>query len=293
MKTYLTFLLFLMVLVSCKQQAKKAKHSEQTEKTVVIDSLFKDKRYIYSAQVDNMRDIGGYPTKNGKRVAWGKVYRSGALSGMDSLDFIIFDSLQIKKVYDLRTNTEVKEKPDSLPDNIAHMHLAIGKDDWGDQKEFFQKMNELELDSLDAWILDLYKIIPIDYADQYKIFFKDLIAQDDLPVLYHCTAGKDRTGIATALLLYILEVPMDYIKADYALSNVYREKANMKYAKMMEEQGINYEQALVLLKVKPEYMDSIFENIASRYGSIDQYLFGTLGISDADREILRKKFIIE
>lgn len=129
--------------------------------------------------------------------------------------------------------------------------------------------------------------------DRYKPFFDKLL---DLPanesLVFHCTAGKDRTGIGAALLLYALGVPYTIIVSDYEASNYYRKDANKKMmGLMMQMMNVDRTTANAMLGVKKEYLDATFAAINKKYGSVDTFLKNEIGLDDAKIKMLKKEFL--
>jgi protein-tyrosine phosphatase len=130
-------------------------------------------------------------------------------------------------------------------------------------------------------------------AARYKPFFsKLLILPDTAALVFHCTAGKDRTGIGAALLLYALGVPYPTIEQDYLATDYYRMKENGKSMEMMvSKYHINEKVARDMMSAKAQYLAATFDAIRRQYGSVDRYLEEELGLNAAKRQQLREKFL--
>ena len=125
-----------------------------------------------------------------------------------------------------------------------------------------------------------------------NIFFnKLLIVPDNESLVFHCTAGKDRTGIAAALFLYSLGVPYNTIVDDYTATNYYRQSENGKPSPMMQLAHVDEESAKNLKLAKKEYLDANFNAIKKRYGSVDNFLRTELGLNDKQIALLKKKYL--
>jgi len=131
------------------------------------------------------------------------------------------------------------------------------------------------------------------FKERYRPFFRKLLMLPDTSsVVFHCSAGKDRTGIAAALFLYALDVPMETIMNDYLASNYYRRAENEKILdEMVNEQGIDRKMATELVEVNSLYLEATFNALKKRYGSIDLFLYRELGIDEAAKFRLRDKFL--
>lgn len=256
------------------------------------DSLELAIKYIPLESTCNFRDLGGIQTKDGKQVAYGKIYRSDKLSELSEQDRSAMDDRSIFTVIDFRNELETSEEPDVLSENAKYVHLPIGdfdpKNFWSSLSEV--KDNEQKADSL---MLALYSTFPLNYTEEYKAFFNALLDSSNTDAtVFHCTAGKDRTGLASALFYYSMGVDLETITKDYANSTYYRFDHNSKYIKLMKLKGIEPEVAQVIMGVKQEYMYEIFNTIENEYGTVDQYLTEALGVNDSARQMLRTKYLV-
>ena len=237
----------------------------------------------------NMRDLGGYSTTDGKTVKWGKLYRSADISKLTSADLDTLQERKISYVVDLRGTNESKAAPDKLNANTDYILCPAGSD---------QNLNEwmntlMSLQSGGDSMMMVYYSNTTFLADRYKPFFdKLLFLPDEDALLFHCTAGKDRTGIGAALLLYALGVPYKTIEEDYMASNIYRRESNaMMVDQMMKYKHINQQVAEDIISVKPEYLQATFDAINKQYGSVDAFLRGPLALNDAKLTVLKNKFL--
>jgi len=176
---------------------------------------------VYSFQgISNFRELGGYPTLDGRTIRRGILFRSGHLGKMTRKDQSVFNQLGINTVIDFRSHYERNKYPHRLigSKQIQYLHLPI-------LEEFNSAMEEeirarIADDDFDPVIqmTQIYRNIMMDSAHAYRIFLETIAVANGKPVLWHCTAGKDRTGIASALLLRILGVPDTIILQDYLAS---------------------------------------------------------------------------
>lgn len=127
--------------------------------------------------------------------------------------------------------------------------------------------------------------------DKYKPFFQELLKMPDTDaLLFHCTAGKDRTGIGAALFLHALGVSDEIVLQDYLATNEYRKAENEKMVKMMTQFGIKEQVARDMAGVKPEYLIATVKAIMQQYGSVDQFMTEELGLKADDIALLKKKY---
>lgn len=237
----------------------------------------------------NMRDIGGYTTKDGKMVKWKKLYRSADISHLTEADLDTLQQRHITYVVDLRGVNESKSAPDRLDKNTDYILCPAGSD-----QNLNNWMNQLAaLRTGGDSMMKVYYANTTFLADRYKPFFDKLFSLPDQDaLLFHCTAGKDRTGIGAALLLYALGVPYQTIENDYLASNIYRKESNAALVEQLVKfKHINQQVAEDVIAVKPGYLQATFDAIKGQFGSVDNFLRGFLGLDDAKLMVLKKKFV--
>ena len=236
------------------------------------------KRNIKLEGAFNFRDIGGYETKSGKHIKWGKIYRSAEISKLTSEDMAKIKNLSISRDFDFRGPYEVQKAPDKIPSNIMRISLPAGSEDIGKDQYSMMKMMASATNG-DSMMLTFYENIK-PFRDRYKPISDQLILQpNDSAILYHCSAGKDRTGIFTALLLSTLGVDSTTIFDDYLASNFYSANKNDGVKKMLIETMKVKEQVVDdLLGVKAAYLQATFTEIKKQYGSVEAYLKKVMGV---------------
>jgi protein-tyrosine phosphatase len=247
----------------------------------------------------NFRDLGGYETSDGHFVQWGKIYRSGVLSYLTPADLTYLSQLGIRVVCDFRTQQENDAAPEKwIADaGVDRINLPIGNDASGKTLASMQAMLATNPTpaQLRAWMTATYGDFAFRAAPEYAKVFVQL-KEDKLPLMYHCTAGKDRTGVFSALLLLSLGVPEGTVLADYALTTNYLRENTEANRKMTASTGsalshLTPEQRDVLMAADPEYLRSTLRAIDAKYGSFDNYRRQTLGVSDSDVETLRARLL--
>ncbi len=271
MKTVLAAMLFLMIIINGKSQV-----ADSTRREVKLQGAV------------NFRDIGGYPTKDGKHVKWGKLYRSADLSHLTTGDLARLQQLSIVYIADFRGPNEVNAAPDAVPVNAKRVSLPAGSEHTGDSVY----MTQLLQTAKDSGLVPFYSDIR-SLADRYKPLFTELLQVNaDSAVLFHCTAGKDRTGIAAALILYALNVNDEEIMEDYLASNYYRKNENERSIKgMMALYKMDETTARNLMGVQKTYIQATFNAIRTQYGSVDNYLEKAMGLTASLRKQLQQKFL--
>lgn len=220
----------------------------------------------------NFRDVGGYATADGRRTRWGRLYRSGSLADLTDEDVAYLGGLGLRLSCDLRTAEEVERRPDRLPPGAEFVHRPIGAsvNPLRRMVTLYRKRNRMQELLQDAYIVML---------DQNGEVFASLFAAAadpaSLPLVVHCTAGKDRTGIAAALLLLALGVPEETVVADYTLSNHAFDVLEGRMRPEMERLyslGFGDAQVRPFLLAEVRTLQGALAHIRKRYGSVEGYL---------------------
>ena len=256
-------------------------------KTQIEDSA---KRMIKLQGALNFRDLGGYSTKDGKQVKWGKIYRSAEINNLTTSDLNMLDHLAINYVMDFRGPAEVATAPDKIPTHAVRVSLPYGSENVGDRMKMMKMMSSASTG--DSIMLPFYTNIE-SFGKRYKPVFEVLLKNaNDSAILFHCTAGKDRTGIGAALILYALGVDERIIINDFLASNYYRKPDNERMRGMLVN-TYHMNPAVVedVLGVKEKYLLATFETIRSKYGSMDNYLEKEMGLTKKNIKTLRQKYV--
>jgi protein-tyrosine phosphatase len=236
----------------------------------------------------NCRDLGGYATADGHHVKWKQVYRSAAINKLTDNDLAVFTQRNIDYVVDFRGVQESKTAPDKLNEGTVYTLLPAGSG--ATQGDWMKAMAQAT--SGDSLMITYYSnTAPL--TARYKPFFSELLAlPDSSALLFHCTAGKDRTGIGAALFLYALGVPYNTIVNDYIASNTYRKEENEQMVQqMVKMMHVNENVAAAMAGVKKEYLDATFKAITEKYGSVDAFLKNEIGLDEARISLLRNRFL--
>jgi protein-tyrosine phosphatase len=250
------------------------------------------------AGAPNFRDIGGYATVDGHHVRWHRVYRSSELSHLTADDAQKVDSLDLASVVDLRTANERDASPSAWlhpPGDIYQspkatlapvMHLIL--DDAG------------SADGARMGMIKFYAQMPDMYRSEYAAMFHR-VAAGDLPILVHCTAGKDRTGVAIAVLMTSIGVSRTAVVEDYelteqlAIAPAYATKRVAVTASDAKSQDalahMPEESRRALGRAAPEYIEAALDSIDREYGSSDAYLEHGLGLSKTEIAAVRAALV--
>lgn len=233
----------------------------------------------------NFRDAGGYRTADGHWVKMGEIYRSDALDKLTTADLAKLRRLSIRTVYDLRTESERGAAPDRVPAGTAHVVADVLAGTTG-----FTTMPTTAAEATAMMVgSEKFMVSGHTATSAYRTVFAGIADDDAHGVLFHCTAGKDRTGWANAALLTALGVPRSTVMADYLASNDYRAEANAAVlASMPPQQAVVYKP---LLDVRAEYLNSGFEEVTGAFGSFRTYEERALGLSAKDLNDLKRDLL--
>lgn len=228
----------------------------------------------------NFRDIGGYRTADGRYTAWGKVYRAGDLSKLTEADLQRLTNIHLQTSCDLRTAEEVAEAPDRLPAGVAYVALPVLMRE-GRSRQLRQLMKYRS--QMDQAMIDAYTRVGIENNPQvFGGVFQRVADADQLPLVIHCTAGKDRTGMAVALLLAVLGVPDETILADYSLSNAHFDAIRAlgeRAITPLRRVGMNAETVQPFFTANPDVMAATLAHVRDKYGSAERYLTTRGGVA--------------
>ncbi len=267
-------------------------------------------RYLYSIQFEkgpqtscalrtwdlpgiiNLRDLGGYKTSDGFLTAWGKIYRTGHLAGATDDSLQILNEYGIQLVCDLRSLRERTENPDKVPESARYLETSIYEED--QLSAIFPKLlfNRASLgDQLAAGYIRMLDERPTRFAE-----IIGLVA-NNLPAMFHCTAGKDRAGLTAAMILSLLGVPRETVISDYALSNLASDDLFHDFmsssAATIGRFGIPPEQLRPLFAADPRWMRDALNHLDINYGGVEPYLLNQGGLSPDAIKVLRAEMLVQ
>lgn len=250
--------------------------------------------------VTNFRDLAGIKNRDGQTIRQNKLLRSGELSRISKSDQItLSEKYALGKVLDLRSNEEVTARPDNLSDHTDYLHIDIFKNspNKGSSLEDFATIKAAEQSH--DYMVSIYKTMAVNADAQAgftQVIESVLATAPGKSVLFHCFAGKDRTGVSAALLLEILNVPRETIYHDYLLTNQLRQKENKDIIEMARTNGLPTETLAALeiaLNVDASYLDTFYTTITEEFGDMQVYLKNILHISDSMQNDLRKLMLTD
>lgn len=243
----------------------------------------------------NFRDLGGYSSRYGGRVAWRSLLRCGHLTHLTESDLKHLRDLQIAAVHDFRRPEERQRMP-SLSFGATHheqydIHVGSLSNFWE-----LLKSGQLNAELSHQLVVDSYSQCHQQVATPYRVFFEQLLRQQQGVTVFHCAAGKDRTGMAAALILGALGVAEDDIVEDYLLTDTYFDHRPLLalIKQHLRNEGIEeWEPAWVMpyCCVHEENIRGFLTSLKQHYGGIEGYLTGPLALSDADLQQLRDRYL--
>ncbi|RYL97866.1 tyrosine-protein phosphatase [Sporolactobacillus sp. THM7-7] len=243
--------------------------------------------------VFNFRDMGGLKTMDGRTVKRGILFRAAELTGLTAEDLRHLRSMNIQYVYDYRDKDEADKKPDPQIGRARHERIPVNGSDkttahteW-DPGTFYQTFTREKFTKV-------YAQMPIQNTSYKRMLSLLMRPEKNLPLVHHCTGGRDRTGVGAMLILITLGVPVETIMEDYLLSNetlvdfhreVFEDAANYLFGAALKR----FEKDFLLHE---EYLDASIRSILGAYGSFAGYLEREFGMTPAIREKI-KDFCLE
>ena len=239
----------------------------------------------------NLRDLGGYAGLDGRRVRWGRVFRSDALHALTTSDLALLNRLGLRVVYDLRREVERERQPTvPMGDDVRAVALTIAADPGANQPEILDLILAGEIvEADDGFMIGEYRRM----LDEGGVHLGELLTRltdpDGLPALFHCTAGKDRTGVAAALLLSVLGVDEEAILDDYVLSTRYRsERRIAELRPKLEAAGVDVEKVRPFLSARRPVLEATLAHLHDDFGGIEAYLTTHAGVAPEVLDELRR-----
>jgi len=231
----------------------------------------------------NFRDLGGYIGQGGRPVRWRRLFRSDHLGALTAEDTAVLQQHGLQRVFDFRGVQERQAAPCALPQAQVHS-LAIEPSLFARMMARHEAGETLDvpiaLQAMDA----TYRDFVLANTPRYRTLFEHLLA-DDAPLVFHCTAGKDRTGLAAALILHALGVSRDEVLHDYLLTNQHLKTRHATAP------GVPEEVLRVLNFVREDFLNAAFAAIDDSHGSLETYLHQGLGLGPEQRARLVRMYL--
>jgi len=240
-------------------------------------------RHLNLAGASNFRDLGGYPVRDGRAVRWRQIFRSNHLGHLTEADIEVLRPLGLKSAFDFR-GTEERAAAMCGIEEIAVHSLPIEPTVVASLRA--RLADGVPLSSADALevMRDSYRNYVRYNTPSFRALFAHLL-EDRAPLVIHCTAGKDRTGFACALILHSLGVPDEVISEDYLLTNRFYRRDPTASSDLPEEVR------QVLASVEASFLAAGFDAITAEYGGLDNYLSDALGLGGRERATLQARYL--
>ena len=251
----------------------------------------------------NFRELGGYKTVDGRTVKYHKILRSAGLADLTDNDLQQLKDYGLKIDVDFRSKKEIDDKPDKRPEGVRYVWAPVFQDDETKASEVQSDtyIPEIGGDPTNGYahMLDVYRDIITGAPGKaaYRKFFNQLLLNtgDEEVLLFHCSAGKDRTGMGAVFFLQALGIPFETIKEDYLLTNVANKEYVKGLIKMLEKKGYTDPDVLNsvrdLMTVHYNYLATAIKTINSLYGNIDNYIKNELKVSESEITTLKKIYL--
>lgn len=239
-------------------------------------------RHIPLLGASNMRDLGGVPLSEGHPIRRGLVFRSASLSGLTAADHGQLRALNLTTIVDLRSRSEQRDQPSRLPAGLTV--IAPGDGGIGAQPGITRNRRPHTEDEAITMMRQGYESYPDRMATAIAALFEAIAQAPKAPVLFHCTAGKDRTGFVAAVLLKALGADDADIMADYLATNELwdRKSARMSFLPKPAQEAI--------FQARAEYLHAALDTVTNRFGSVEDYLLSACTVSsktiDSARDVL-------
>lgn len=251
-------------------------------------------------KVRNPRDLGGYIGYQGRKVKMHRLIRSGKISNIAEKDEKFLLDYGLTKIIDLRSPRECKKMPDSTLPGVEHLDMSIAENDNtnGGKKDLAKVFETYRKDQYAGFkmMCDRYRAhVEKEHAQNSLHKILEVLADTkDGAILYHCSEGKDRTGIVTVMILYILGVDMETIRQDYLYSNYMLDDYRAKRDRAIKEEGGNLclrANMRILGSVSDAFLDTALITIEKEFGGLDNYLKEKIGLTPQLRDELRELYL--
>ncbi|WP_062344107.1 tyrosine-protein phosphatase [Novosphingobium sp. CCH12-A3] len=248
----------------------------------------------------NFRDLGGYATTSGGTVRRGLIYRSGVLTYLTEADHATIAPLGIRTIIDLRRNDEIVAEPTHWAGPVQHLSWQLDESLASSQRgaEWEKVSTGVELR---AWLIRFYPSMQDWLVRPLRGLF-DALLSDQTPLVFHCAAGKDRTGFCAAIVLGLAGVDEDTILADFALTNTTVDllafARRHRAARMGLTDGAHPFEKMApdvrdaLMRADPAYLKAALDSVNEQHGSIEGYARAALGLDEAQITAIRARLVV-
>ncbi len=236
----------------------------------------------------NVRDIGGYPTADGRETAWGRLLRGDALHRLDDEGRKLLVDFGLRSSLDLREPDECCAAPDDLPPGVEIRPIPFFSYVPPGERTI-RPIDRRSVTSLEA----TYRLLVHERGAVLVAAIRALLLPGALPAIVHCTLGKDRTGVLVALLLAGLGVPDEVIAADFSATDIFlTEEFRLAAEQRNAAAGGNATRLAAILRSDPELISALLAEVSSRYGDVPHYL-ARQGFGDDELATLRHRLLAD
>lgn len=231
----------------------------------------------------NFRDLGGYAAANGQQVRWRRLFRSDQLAGLTKADLAVLSNVGLVRAFDFRGEAERGAQPYDVP-GVVQVALPIEPTVVQRMKDLLESGQRLTAPDTVRLMQQTYRAFVHDNAARFSELFGHVL-ESDAPLVFHCTAGKDRTGFAAAMLLLALGVPRPVVMQDYLLTNEL-------FRMPRSSPGLASQEVLdVLWRVQADFLDAALQSVEADYGGVLPYLDKALGVGPRERARLAALYL--
>ncbi len=243
----------------------------------------------------NFRDLGGYLNVHDQQVRWRKIFRCGHLGDLTNKDLDVLEHLNVTHVHDFRREEEQQRTPSQPIRATVYNDYEMFV---GSMSKFWEYMTaeKLTAESAHDLVVGSYRNCIDDVAPHYQRLFQSLLSPATDASVFHCSAGKDRTGMAAALILSALDVDRDIVVEDYLLTLEHFDSErlmNIVEQHLRDAKVAHWERSWLVpyCSVHRDNIEAFFEGVESRYDSVDQYLSDALGLTPSKRQQLKNLYL--
>jgi protein-tyrosine phosphatase len=261
-----------------------------------FSNTLSENRVIYLKGTTNTRDIGGYLTNDMNTLRYGQIIRSDKLSRLTAKDFQKLEELGLKTVIDLRTDKEYNESPTvwkgDNPPQFFHFPVGDSKNEWFSNQRKMMKRNRFTKEQSLEHMVEGYRMIADEGTSSFQKMMEVVLDESNWPVLIHCNAGKDRSGVGVALILEALGVDRETIMEEYLLTNeisrIEDKAVFLSRESKSSSRGSRFSKGtppsawLPIVGVDAKMLEAFYESVDEKYGSMDAYL-AALGVDQKAR----------
>ena len=241
-------------------------------------------RHLALTGASNFRDLGGYSGVNGRTVRWRRLFRSDHLAALTRGDAEVFHGLGVTRVFDFRGLAERAAVPYELP-GVTQYPLPIEPTVVQRMQSLLDAGQQITPEHTVELMQDTYRAFVTDNTARFASLFEHLLANDD-PLVFHCTAGKDRTGFAAALILLALGVDRQVVMQDYLLTNDFYRMPVMATHSRAPQEVLE-----VLWRVQEAFLQASLQAVDREHGGIERYLTEEIGLDAAARQRLQAMYL--